>query len=136
MAKRYYLSTLIGDGSYENQFRSVPYDYGLNHTTEFPPQDMTTGRYSRNQCLVIVDAVNHTSLLADLRMNAMPDFPLDGKLSAMRSATLSALNNAAAARGYAVTWGSADAYRDVVRSLGKQLNPNFSEDNFDVSPSV
>ena len=132
MAKRYYLSAIIGTGTDGDPIRPAVADYGVNFVAEYPPQDMTTGKYSRMECLVLVDAPNHTEIIKDTRASVMPDFPLDGKLSAMRSQTLTAMNTAATNRGYSVTWGSADAYRDVVRSLGKQLNPNFSEDNFDV----
>lgn len=132
MAKRYYLSAIVGTGTDGDALRSAVSDYGVSSSVEYPPQDPNTGKYTRNECLVIVEAPSHVDMLKDVRMFGMPDFPLDGKLSAMRSQTLTAFNTAAASRGYSITWGSADAYRDVVRSLGKQLNPNFSEDNFDV----
>ena len=133
MAKRYYLSKIIGTGTMDDPFRVAVADYGVNHVAEYPPQDMNTGKYTKLEAFALADAPSHVELLKDANMFGMPDFPLDGKLSSMRSATLNAMNNAVLARGYAVTWGSSDAYRDVVRSLGKQLNTNFDENNFDVS---
>ena len=128
MAKRYYFSKMIGTGSEFDPMRPAVSDYGVNFSAEYDP--------AKTDALCIVGTGSHTALLKDAALYGMPDYPLDGKLSAMRSATLNALNTAVTGRGFTVTWGSADAYRDVIRSIGRQINPNFDENNFDVQDQL
>lgn len=134
--KRYYACDLIGDGSMDDPYRPAIADYGANYVAAYPPQDVSTGAYQGSHVLVLVNAVNHTKLMADAGADVLPDFPLDGKLSAMRTTTLKEMNTMLEGRGFSVTWGNADGYRDVIRSVGQQLDPNFHEDNFDVAESA
>lgn len=134
MAKRYYLCDLIGDGqSPETAYRAVVQDYGVNHVAEFPPQN-ADGTYSRMQCLVLVNAANHLPLLNDSRIDPAPDVSLDVKVAAVHRQTMQKFEDRAKARGYDTgVFSTADGFRDVIRGLGRQLSPNFHEENFDVS---
>lgn len=131
--KRYYLCDLIGDGSMGNPFRPSVADEGVNHVTVFPPQDMRTGQYQGTRCLVLIDTVNHARLMRDPRNRVLPEFPLDGKLNAMRTDTNNAMNAMLQAQGFLVNWQSSAGYREVIRGIGRQLDPAFHEDAFDVS---
>ena len=126
MAKRYYLSIRVGTGIGNDWHRDLLSDLGENYST------VMDGIAGTDRTLVIVAAPSHAELLKDARLFALPDFPLDGKLSSIRNATLNAMNTALTSRGYSITWTTSDAYRDVLRSVGRQLDSNFDENGFDV----
>jgi hypothetical protein len=66
--------------------------------------------------------------------DALPDFPHDAKVSAMHAATKAAMVSAMTKRGIPsdiVT--SADGYRDVIRGIGRRIDPAFHEDTFGLS---
>lgn len=82
--------------------------------------------------LVIVAAKNHAPLLADSRIKALPDFPLDAKVQAMQSATKSAFRALLSSRGApTAVLDNADGYRDAIRGVGRVLDGAFDENNFD-----
>lgn len=126
MSKRYYLCDVIGDGSEENPLRPAVADMGVNWVGEIS-EDGT-------KCLVLVSTVNHGPIMASKKADALPVFPLDAKTNAMNSAAKNALMAAMEKRGFATGYISgADGYREVVRGIGRAINPNFNENNFDVS---
>lgn len=131
MSKRYYLAPIVGDGSEQNPFRAkVP--RGVNHVAEIKigPDGKPASAYA----LVLVAAINHLPLLTDPEIDALPDFPKDAKVNAMHAATKTAMRAAMTKRGIPTAdVDNADGYRDVIRSIGRGLNGNFHEDNFDVS---
>lgn len=128
---RYYLCAIIGDGSESNPFRAAVSDHRVNHVAAFPPQDPATGLYSRNLCLALVNAADHLLLLADAESYACPDARLDTKLNLV---DLIAFKAAAQARGLNTErFASAENYAAILRDLGRQLDPNFHEENLDVS---
>lgn len=133
--KRYYMTDLIGDGSEENPFRPAVANLGVSHVAVFPPQDLETGQYQGTTCLVLVNTVNHAQVIADPRNDPMPDFPLDGKLSAMRASTQQELVAMLRQRGFTYPdgWLSLEGYRDIIRTAAQQLDPSFDEDAFDVA---
>jgi hypothetical protein len=133
MAKRYYLADIIGDGSIDNPYRPAGVD-GLNHVAVFPPQDPNTGVYSRPHCLVLVNTPNHATLRGRQGVDPLPDFPLDGKVQAVETAARQSAESALNRRGFASgQFTLKDGYREVIRSIGKELDSNFDENNFDVS---
>lgn len=131
MSKRYYLAPIVGDGSEENPYRAkVP--RGVNHVAEIKigPDGKPASAYA----LVLVAAINHVPLLSDADLDALPDFPKDAKVNAMHAATKTAMRAAMTRRGIPTdSADNADGYRDVIRAIGRALNSNFHEDNFDVS---
>lgn len=134
MSKRYYLCAIIGDGSAESPFRAAVSDHNVNHVAAFPPQDPATGVYTRNVCLALVNTINHLPLLADAALDAFPDVAMDIKVNAIHRLTMQRFEDRVRARGLSTdAFASADGYREVLRDLGRQLDSNFDENNFDVS---
>jgi len=132
MSRRYYLCDVIGDGTFENPYRSAAAAYGLSYVSDIPVDTM--GHPTSPWTLTLVNALNHAALLSDSRISALPDFPLDGKISAINNATKNAMIARMRARGIDTSFvDKSDGYRDVIRALGLTLNPNFNENNFDVS---
>ena len=132
--KRYYLCDIIGDGGEDNPYRPAVADHGVNYAPVYPSQDPVTGQYARPHCLVLVAAPSHTALRGDARIDPLPDFPLDGKVQAIETASRQRAEQALARRGFQSShFALKDGYREVVRSVGRELQPGFSEDNLDVS---
>lgn len=131
--KRYYISPIIGTGDETDPFRPKIADYGVPWVGSIP-SDPITGRPVHSWTLVRVNAQNHGAILADQTIDALPDFPLDGKVSAINTATKNAMLSELQARGIDTAFiSNADGYRDVIRGIGQKLEPTFSENNFDVS---
>jgi hypothetical protein len=106
---------------------------GINYAMKSPLQN-EDGSFRGEWCLVLVEAKNHA------RFNNLPDvYPLpnlgglDHKLNSIRTATVQGMENMLRARGFNVTWSQSDGFRDVVRSVGRQIDPAFNEVFFDVS---
>lgn len=133
MSKRYYISPIIGTGSEEDPFRPKVADYGVSWAGSIP-SNPNTGHPTSPWALVIVNAKNHAALLADGTIDALPDFPLDGKVSSVHTATKNAMINKMQARGIDTSFiAGTDGYREVIRGVGKILDPQFDENNFDVA---
>ncbi|MBA3622931.1 MAG: hypothetical protein H0W48_00375 [Methylibium sp.] len=136
--KRYYLCDVIGDGqdaeptATTGPFRPAVADKGVLWAGVIPTGP--DGRPLKPWCLVIVDAPNHAPVLADQRVDRLPDFPLDGKVSAVNAATKTAMLNAMTKRGIDTSFVTgADGYRDVIRGIGRSLDAAFDENALDVS---
>lgn len=132
MSKRYYLCDILGDGTEENPFRPAVADHGVNWSGEVSTGD--DGRPNKNFALAVVATNNHGKLLSDSRIDPLPEFPLDGKISAMHTAAKNGLTTAMQKRGIPTDLlSTSDGYREAIRGIGRYLNPNFHENNFDVS---
>lgn len=84
--KRYYISPIVGTGAEDDPYRPKVADYGVSWVGVIP-SNPDTGRPVYPWCLALVEAINHASLLADRDIKPLPDFPLDGKVSAINKAT-------------------------------------------------
>lgn len=125
MSKRYYLSNVE---TYSGEDGSIVRKAVVSEYADY------TAEILGDQALCIVAAGNHSLLLSDPRIDALPIFPLDGKINAMQAASKNAMISNLNVRGYATGFiSSADGYRDVIRGVGKSINPNFDENNFDIS---
>ncbi len=149
MSKRYYLSSIVGTGTIDDAFRAKLGDLCKQQTdagnkslcAQFIGTDPTTGHPLKPWALCIVGSLNHQPFIGVTGIDALPDYPLDGKVAAIQRNKLLALIAALNARGVDVTQfltnpdGSikADGFRDAIRGMGQQLNTAFSEDNFDCS---
>lgn len=129
--KRYYMSAIIGDGSIDNPYRPAIADDGVAFAAVVPTG--ANGIPLNSHALCVVDTVNHGPLIA--RHDALPDFPLDGKISALQTATKNAMLTRLAALGLdTASIGNADGFRDVIRGIGVQLGEvGFDENNFDAN---
>ncbi len=129
--KRFYLCDIIGDGGESNPFRTAAFDLGVAYTALIP-SDLTTGRPLFTWALTRVAAPNHSEMVRVC--DPLPDFPMDGKVSGINQATKVLMKNRVKARmGGTAAWiDNTDGYREVIRTVGKHLEPAFNEDNFDV----
>lgn len=131
MVKRYYVSNIIGNGTDEDPFRPKVADYGVSWVGSIPTDANGIPVYA--DCLTVVNAEDHSALRKDAAIDAMPDFPLDGKVSAIQTSTKNAMMTALAVRGFDTSnLGNADGYRDVIQAIGQQRDPLFNVDKFDV----
>lgn len=131
--KRYYISPIVGTGAEDDPYRPKVADYGVSWVGVIP-SNPDTGRPVYPWCLVLVEAINHAALLADGAIDALPEFPLDGKVSAITRATKTRMSTALSKRGIDTSFiGSADGYRDVIRGIGRSLEASFDENGFDVA---
>ena len=132
MSKRYYLSDIIGTGDIDDPYRPAVADLGVQWvgTIESGPD----GRPLYTDCVTLVDTVNHGALRSDPRIDPLPDFPLDGKLSSINASTKSSMDAALSRRGFNLTGiNSSDGYRDVLQKIGQQRSAAFDIDKFDVN---
>lgn len=129
--KRYYISPIVGDGSIENPYRPKVADHGVSWSGVIPTD--SAGKPTQSWTLVVVNAKNHSKILADKTIDDLPDFPLDGKVGSIQNATKNKMKNAMAARGInTYIADNADGYREVIRGIGRVLQVDFDENAFDV----
>jgi hypothetical protein len=139
MAKRYYVSTIIGDGSDQSPFRPAIEDVarlaGIPIRASYEiASDPVTGLPLRNWAFVKLAATNHVAMAADVRVDALPDLTFDVQLSTLTNQQLIAIRNRLQARGIDVSQiTSTRTFRFLIRLLGRLHNATFEEDNFDVS---
>jgi hypothetical protein len=132
MAKRYYLVPIVETEGEIGPVFSPKVPAGVNFAAEIKTGE--DGRPVVPWALVLVSASNHLPLLSDPEIHALPDFPKDAKVGAMHQATKLAMRAGLIARGLnASIADNADGFRDVLRGIGRHLNPTFHEDNFDVA---
>lgn len=131
MSKRYYVCNIIGVGSDEDPFRPAVADFGVSWVASILSGDDGHPVYA--DCLALVETADHTKLRNAVGVTPMPDFPLDGKLSAIQNGTKNAMMSALGTRGFDTTaLGNADGYRDVLQSVGRQRDPAFDVDKFNI----
>lgn len=135
--KRYYLCDLIGDGSDDNPFRPAVADLGVSWAgsivTDDNPNSPTWGRPVYGDCLVIVNTDDHAKLRNVQGIDPMPDFPRDGKASGINVTARNAMNLALQRRGFStLNLNGVDGYGDMLQAIGRQRDPAFDIDKFDV----
>lgn len=135
MAKRYYICPVVqmddGTGmlSYMPSVAALP---GVSYSAVMPTGP--DGRPAKDWCLVIVASSDHTAIRALAGVDPLPDFPLDGKVSAIQRQTMVAMKGAAEKRGVDPSLiDGADGYRDALRIIGRALEPAFDENKLDVA---
>jgi hypothetical protein len=95
-----------------------------------------TGQPLFNKCLVVVEANSHAAIQSLTGVNVFPDFPLDSKVTSMHTPTRQAMAAMLLSRGFSTDFlNGADGFRDVIREVGRQLDPAFNEVHFEVSGS-
>lgn len=83
--KRYYISSIRGDGSEEDNFRPTVADYIGNWAGSIPCNPKT-GMPTQAWVLVAVFDEDQAILLGVAGVDLLPDYPLDGLISAMDTA--------------------------------------------------
>jgi hypothetical protein len=130
--KRYVLCGIKGDGSYSNPYRPAIADVTGNFVAAWETDQDGKPVGARVFCRVARE--DFAPVLAVAGTYALPDYPLDAKISAMQLTTRLALRAALVARGFpGGDFDLADGYRDVIRAIGRRLRADFNEDSFDVS---
>lgn len=128
--KRYYLCDVIGTGAELDPYRAAVAD--IPAVKNWGMQDGTLN--GKLVALCIVACADHAPFKGRPSIDPMPDFPLDGKISAMQTAVKNKMVSDAERRGFdASTIGSSDGYRDAINAFGRQLNPTFDIDSMDVT---
>lgn len=129
--KRYYVSPIIGTGDIDDPYRPKVADHGVAWSGVIPTD--AAGKPTSAWCLVIVSAQNHSAILSDKDIAALPDFPLDGKVSSIHTATKNTMKANLGKRGIVTGFiDGTDGYREVVRGVGRLLQADFDENAFDV----
>jgi hypothetical protein len=131
--KRYYICDILGDGSYGNPYRPSVADQNVAWVGAIPTNP-DTGAPLFTWTLALVASDDHTKLRNKPGIAPLPDFPLDGKVSAINAATVALMKAAVQARGIpASIVDGKDGYREVIRAIGTRLQSDFSEDKFDIA---
>lgn len=136
MSKRYYLCDVVGNGTPGNPFRPAVAHLGVNHVALIPA-DPATGRPLARWCLVMVATDEHAPVQSLAGVDALPDVALDKQWGSVDKGKSDDARAALARRGAAMPGvGPGDGYRMFVRGIGRQLQPDFSEDHFDVADTT
>lgn len=126
--KRYYFSKVVGTGSEFDPYRAEVADKGVSHVAVIrdPPS-------AGDWCLVMVNTDDHTTLRGMPDTEQLPDFPLDGKMTAINATSRRGLEQSMGRRGIPLDRLSlADGYRDALNRIGRDVDPAFDVDKFDV----
>lgn len=133
MSKRYYLAEIIGDGSEANPYRPAVAEHNVAWVGAID-SDPDTGKPLHSNTIVLVETENHARLRADSRIDPLPDFALDGKMTAINTAARNGMLTALTKRGFSTAAiNNADGYRDALQQIGRQRSAVFDINNFDVS---
>jgi hypothetical protein len=127
--KRYYVCDIIGDGSQENAYRPSVALESVNWAAVMPANDPVTGAPVKPWSLVVVGAKNHAPLGAKPGIDPLPALELDAVLPELSRASL---RGRLQARGIRQDIADRNAMREVVRGLGREIEPAFDESTFDV----
>ena len=136
MAKQYYVSELVfgNDRGWYPRILDVLGEAQISVVN--PPADPVTGAPTGTWCLCVVGGIDHRALRAAAGVTPLPDFPLDGKVNGINAAVKNATKAKLKAHGLPATlvedwFERGDGYRDAIRGIGRELEPDFSEANFD-----
>ena len=131
--KRYYLSPVVGTGTKTDPYRAALQKYGMGFVAIIPSNVDGTPLFPWTFCMV--NGESHTALLDDLTLGPFPDYSLDGRVNTMAASARAELEASLTkfALPTSLTQGNR-AYREVIRLVGQRLEPDFSENNFDVGP--
>lgn len=123
--KRYYLTDIVGDGTKGNPYRpKIPDGFNFVAVIDKP---------TRPWAFVLVAALDHSALLADPTVRALPPAIAtdpDGPLTIPEKAQVDA---ALLAKGHVNPSISASLHREAIREVGKFIHPYFHESNLNVS---
>ena len=134
MARRYYLSPVIGDGTLNNPYRAAVADTPNASVAAVWASDPATGVPTIPWALCVVAATNHATALADSRHAALPDMLLDARMSALSNSARNRLDSALAKFGVdPATVITNEGYREFVRSVGRLLQATFDENALGVA---
>ena len=131
--KRYYVSPMAWIDHHGWAPKVATFEGVDAWSAQMPPDPSATGAMA----FVVVEAKDHTKILADSTIKPLPEFSFDSRLTALSTDGSTMLNAAITAIGLSsvAVRAKSNDYRDVVRTIGKTNNPAFDENNFDASVS-
>lgn len=137
--KRYYICDIYGNGDIDGDgtpqtgpYRPAVADLGVAWVGAIPTGP--DGRPLYAWALVLVASNDHAKLRNAAGVDPLPDFPLDGKVSSINTATKNAMLARMTARNINRSFvDNTDGYREVIRGIGRQLEPSFDENKFDIA---
>ena len=117
---RYYLSPIIGTGTEADPYRPKIADYGVSWACVI--QSNTAGHPAKAWCLVLVEASDQTTLLADADLDGFPEVLLDSDLSKLSQPIRNRISTALNKIGLTMPTGT---FGDLVRVVGRALDLSF-----------
>ncbi|WP_314435539.1 hypothetical protein [Massilia timonae] len=126
--KRYYICevSFVDIGGGDMGYVPAVRDHGVALSCVMAPENPTWS-------LVIVKADDHSMLLADPRILALPALPLDAMVATIPGEQISAVVDRLAQFDAVVPeLPSLLLYRDVIREIGRRLENDFDEHTLDV----
>lgn len=132
MARRFYLSQIIGDGTELNPYRADVADLGKPYAAIIPSNPDGTPKFQR--ALVIVNALDHTPILnRPLRNLDLPDLTMDATLGTLGTLKRKLILDKLAELGWGTSGiDSNTPFRTLLRRIGQRLVADFDENRFDV----
>lgn len=132
MARRYYISRVVGDGTDGDPYRAKIADYGVAHVAIIASGP--DGHPSRPWALCLVNTTNHAPLVADSDLRAIPVSALDNTLGSLTPQQRQFLRDMVEELGLDTSEVTAQTtLRQLLRYIGRTLEGAFDENNFDVS---
>ncbi|MDQ1307665.1 MAG: hypothetical protein QG671_3498 [Actinomycetota bacterium] len=127
MISRFCLSPLIGTGrSTEDAYRPALSVHSGTRWSAVIPVDPRTGQPLCDWALCVVSGDDLTKVLADAKLQVLPDIAPDAALSAVTLADQEALVAICTAKGLDISpHVETGTFRQVIESLGKSLDPSF-----------
>lgn len=139
--KRYYICPiiehevepgLIGYRLAIQEYPDTPFEGG-EIPVDLNPESPNYGKPLHKFGFVLVKSRYHGKFINNPNMIPLPQVDLDIKMSAIHTATKNKLIAGMQSLGIDTSFiGNADGYRDVIRGIGRIINPSFDENNFDV----
>jgi hypothetical protein len=131
VAQRYYISKVVGTGTFSDKFRSKAQDLLANVAGVDVHVKIKDGAVAGDWCLVNVSAADHAVLLADADHVAFPQITLDAQLNTVSAGVRNAILTACQNRGIDTSGVTgATAFRVLVRRAGRALSAVFDENTF------
>lgn len=129
--QRYFLSRVVGTGSFADKFRPKTLDVLANVPGVTVHAAIADGAGAGARCLVNVVADDLTALLGDADHTAFPAITLDARLSTLSTQTRNQILTFLTNQGIDVSGiQTTDAFRVLVRRVGRAFRSEFDENAF------
>lgn len=124
--QRYYISPLAGTGTKLDPYRVSLSQYPNIAYTSIIPTDPVTGAPTATWAICLVDALDHTALLADTNLFSFPNAVPSTLISSLSNQERNRIRNGLIKFGISTTLlDTSVTLQDLVNKLGTLLDPNF-----------
>lgn len=134
--KRYYISPVIGDGSFENPYRAEMEDTVAANQGSMSVviKNNPDGTPAFPFALCIVSSGNHVPFESIAGTDRFPDITLDSTLSVLTPGQRSVVLNFLSNRGVDTSGlGPTSTFGEVIERIGGHIDGNFRAINFDAN---